>query len=103
MGKIDDEVVWIRRQWNDWRDASVRLSDIERPHWSSTSGGVMEPAPRSFIHAYVWCDRIEGYIGHSCCHGPPPHRIKVCIIKRTNTPAVFKKILSMVEAGKTKT
>jgi hypothetical protein len=28
--------------------------------------------------------QIDGEIGHSCRHGPPPHRIKVCMTKKDN-------------------
>jgi hypothetical protein len=27
---------------------------------------------------------IAGDLAHSCEHGPPPHRIKVCITKKGN-------------------
>jgi hypothetical protein len=31
------------------------------------------------------CDgMIAGELAHSCEHGPPPHRIKVCITKKGN-------------------
>jgi hypothetical protein len=38
----------------------------------------------SFV-ATVWCDSFtSGEVEHSCVHGPPPHRIKVCIVKKSN-------------------
>lgn len=73
-------LVEVRRQWNDWRVAVYRLSDIDGPHWDSVSGGVNARAPREFLHAYVRCDgMISGEISHSCRHGRGPHNIKVCI------------------------
>jgi hypothetical protein len=31
------------------------------------------------------CDgMIAGKLAHSCEHGPPPHRIKVCVTKKGN-------------------
>jgi hypothetical protein len=35
---------------------------------------------------------IEGEIAHSCEHGEGPHRIKVCIVQKDNTPAVFRRL-----------
>jgi hypothetical protein len=34
---------------------------------------------------YVMCDgMIDGELAHSCSHGPPPHDIKVCLLKKDN-------------------
>ncbi len=87
------ETVWARRQWNDWRHAKYRLEDLEQPHWDNLSGGVMSVAPQYFLHGYVWCDAmLEGELAHSCAHGKGPHRIKVCITKIGNDPAIFKRL-----------
>ena len=81
----DSPIVSVRRQWNDWRHATYRLDDIAGLHWSSVSDGVQAAAPRAFVHGYVLCDRmIDGELGHSCRHGPAPHRIKICIPKKGN-------------------
>jgi len=45
------KVVWVRRQWNDYRDAAYHIEDIEGWHWSTASGGVNASAPRPFIHS----------------------------------------------------
>jgi len=83
--------VAVRRQWNDWREAVYTLSELESPHWDDVSGGVNAKAPRPFIHGYVWCDRMEsGELAHSCSHGAGPHRIKVCVVKKSNTPKVMR-------------
>ena len=81
--------VWVRRQWNDAdRCAAYRLSDVDGWHFSSISGGVRVRANRAYLHAYVMCDQmIEGELGHSCSHGPAPHRIKVCIVQKGNEEA----------------
>jgi len=92
MGNEHPEIV-VRRQWNDWRTATYRLQDFESPHWDNTSGGVGAPAPRLFIHGYVWCDgAIDGEVAHSCSHGEGPHRIKVCVVKKDNTRAVIREL-----------
>jgi hypothetical protein len=85
----NEPIVEVRRQWNDYRIGRCRLNDVEGLHWSDYgSGGFYAPQ----LHGYVFCDQIVGEIGHSCQHGPPPHRIKVCITKRGNEaiwPAVL--------------
>jgi len=85
MNETDDPLVWVRRQWNDWREAQYRLSDISGLHWDDISGGVNARAPRTFLHGYVLCNvMVSGEISHSCRHGPPPHSVKVCIVKKVN-------------------
>jgi hypothetical protein len=78
-------IVWVRRQFDDHRHAAYRLGDVSGWHWSDTSGGLQHRANRYYLHAYVMCDgMIAGELAHSCEHGPPPHRIKVCITKKGN-------------------
>ena len=36
-----------------------------------------------------------GDIAHSCYHGPPPHSIKIVIVKKDNAPKIFKKIVEI--------
>jgi hypothetical protein len=76
--------VYIRRQWNDWRIGKVRLDKLDGLRWDWLSGGVQAPCPQPFIHGYVSCADIEGDIAHSGTHGPCPHRIKVCVVKKDN-------------------
>ncbi len=53
-------------------------------------------APQPFIHVRVWCDQmIKGELAHSCRHGPPPHEILVCVVKRDNEPDVFAELERM--------
>jgi hypothetical protein len=78
-------IVWVRRQFDDHRHAAYRLGDVSGWHWSNISGGINHPANRYYLHAYVMCDgMIAGELAHRCIHGPPPHRIKVCITKKGN-------------------
>lgn len=78
-------VVWVRRQFDHHKHAAYRLADVDGWHWSDISGGVMHRANRRYLHGYVWCDgMIAGTLAHSCAHGPPPHRIKVCVTKKGN-------------------
>ena len=75
--------VRIRRDWNDHRIGTARWSDLSNPRWDIVSGGTQVRTPQPFVHAYVWCNKVKGEIAHSCNHGPGPHNIKVCIVKKT--------------------
>jgi hypothetical protein len=90
--KMTDEAevhVWVRRRWNDRKIGKVRLADLSGFHWSQYGsghkflfGGI---APQPFLHAFMLCTKIiEGRIGHTCRHGPPPHTIKVCMTRKDN-------------------
>jgi hypothetical protein len=81
-------VVWVRRQFHQRETAAYDLTAIEGWHQSDTSGGTHQKANRHYWHGYVWCNAmLEGSVAHSCEHGPPPHRIKVCITKTRNEEA----------------
>ena len=91
--KPKQETVWVRRQWNDWRQARYGLDQIEGLHMDDLSGGVYVRSPRPFLHGYVWCDgMIEGELAHSCRHGQGPHRIKVCVVQKDNPKAIYEKL-----------
>lgn len=84
------DVVWVRRQPDDWRKAKYRLTDIRGIHYSSLTGGVGKGTPRPFLFGYVRCDgMLEGEVAHSATHGPCPHDIKVCIVKKDNSGRVI--------------
>lgn len=93
-----ERYIWVRRQWNDWRSAKVRLSDVDNPHWDDISGGVNTRSPRPFIHGYVWCNAfIEGDVAHSCTHDEGPHRIKVCVVQKDNGQAAFRHLKELAD------
>jgi|TARA_Y100000031_G_scaffold150563_1_gene190235 hypothetical protein len=87
--------VRVRRQWNDHRIGVVRWSDLKSPRWDTVSGGTLARSPQPFIHSYVMCDRVRGDIAHSCAHGPGPHKIKVCLVKKDNTKEVWERMLEL--------
>jgi hypothetical protein len=88
------EVV-VRRHWNGTDGAAFRPTDVSGFHWSRTSGGSVtgfaRVSPRPMVHAYVQCDSepLRGELAHSCVHGPPPHRIKVCLVAKDNSRQVM--------------
>jgi hypothetical protein len=65
--------------------AKYRRADISDLHWTDVSGGVKVPLPHQFVHGYVLYNAmISDELAHSCSHGPPPHRILVCVLKIDN-------------------
>jgi len=99
--ELDGEtVVHVRRHWSDYRIGSVRLKDLSGFHWSRTGGGEIRGlgsvAPRPFLHARMWCDRlVDGEISHSCRHGPPPHQVIVCIVKKDNQRQTYEAVKAL--------
>ena len=87
--------VQVRRDWNDHRVGRVQWSDLENPKWDTVAGGTQIESRRPFICAYVWCDKVHGDIAHSCIHGPPPHNIKVCLMKRDNSRDVWYRLIQI--------
>lgn len=90
----DDPFVVVRRQWNDWRMARVRLSAIDNMKWDTISGGVQAPAPQPFIHGYIWPEAIvDGELAYSRRH--QYNQIKVCIVKKDNDPEIYAKLVEI--------
>ena len=92
----DSAPVRVRRDWNDHRIGTVKWSDLRGPRWDSISGGEQNSTPQPFIHGYVWCDIVQGDIAHSCAHGPGPHNIKVCLVKKDNSREVWNRLSAIV-------
>lgn len=84
------ELVSVRRKWDSWEVAEVYVSEVDNPMWDLESGGVKETAPEALIFGYVYCDAIvSGSLAHSCLHGTAPHSIKVCILRKDNSPRIY--------------
>ena len=96
---MSDDIVVVRRQPTDYRTAEYLYTSFENPEWHDVSGGVRESLfGQSFIYGYVMCDEaIGGEVAHSGQHGienhgPCPHRIKVCALKKDNDKEIYKKL-----------
>ena len=88
---MQDAFVIVRRQPSDYRTAKYLISSFESPHWDTVSGGIrITLFNQQFIYGYVQCtDAVEGEVAHSGehgidDHGPCPHRIKVCALRKDN-------------------
>lgn len=80
-----DRLVVVRGEWNGWRTAMVRGSDLRDAHHWQPPG-----APRPLLHATVRCDAIiSGDIAHECDAQSAPHEVLVCLLKRDVPAAVF--------------
>lgn len=93
MDEPEVPTVWVRRHWNDSLGALYRLDDVTNWHWTDVSGGVQTRSPRPFLHGYVMCDAmLDGDLSHSCRHGPPPHRVKICFVQKDNSRWLFEEV-----------
>jgi len=75
------------------------VGEVTNPLWDLESGGVKEYAPEALIYGYILCDAIiSGSIAHSCLHGTGPHSIKVCILRKDNSPRIYNYFMDLVGA-----
>ena len=79
-------LVVVQREWNGWRTALARVSDLEDVHWRQPTG-----APRPLVHAYVPCVNLQsGNILHECDPATAPHHLLVCVLKSHTAADVFE-------------
>ena len=77
-------LVTVRPEWNAWRTAMVKWTDLEGVHWAQPHG-----APRQLLHAYVSPKKLlSGNIVERVATGSP--RIKVCVLRCDTLPSVFQ-------------
>jgi len=99
LSDVEEMKVTVCRQWNDHRKIKVNLSALSGFHISKISGGVQARSPYPMLYAYMACDNIpeSKEFAHSCKHTGYPHRIKVCITQKHNSPALYRKLRRMIE------
>jgi hypothetical protein len=91
---MKEDFIFVRRQYDDYRIAKYRLSDISDIKWDWISGGAMVRTSRPFLYGKVICDAmVDGELAHYGIHGSCPHFIKVCIVKKDNDPEVYNLLL----------
>ena len=88
--------VYVRRDWNDHRVGRVRWSNLRAHRWDMMSGETRVAMNLPLLHVYVWCDKVQGEIGHHCAHGPSPHNIKVCVLREDNNGRIWRRLLALV-------
>jgi|SRR6187200_1676574 len=93
MTAQDDLLVRVHREWDGWRSAEVRLSDLRDIHW-------LQPAhaPHQLVHGFVPCTGIvTGELTHSCDPASAPHSLLVCVLKRHAMPSVYAELARRAE------
>lgn len=89
MGRNDDRLVRVQSKWNEWRNATIRLADIDDVHWFQPT-----QAPRALLHGYVSCAHLAaGDLPHMCEESSSPHRLRICILKRHTLPEVYRDLV----------
>jgi hypothetical protein len=89
-----DRLVVVRGEWNGWRTAMVRESDLKDAHRWQPPG-----APRALVHATVRCDAIvSGDIAHECDVESAPHEMLVCLLKHDVPAKVFETLFRPADA-----
>jgi len=87
-------VVVVRRRCGDKQRAIYRVEDIAGLHMQEVNGAV---AKRSELHGYVWCNALlQGELAHECARGSGAHRLKVCVLRKDNPPAVYQQLLDRI-------
>jgi hypothetical protein len=87
METHDDALVSVHSEWYGWKTAEVQLGDLETVHWRQPTG-----APRPLLHAYVSCSTIAGRLPHECPRETAPHKLLVCVLKKSTVPSVYAEI-----------
>jgi hypothetical protein len=87
MDTQDDALVSVHSEWCGWKTAEVRLGDLETVHWRQPTG-----APRPLLHGYVSCSTIEGRLPHDCARETAPHKLLVCVLKKSTVPSIYTEI-----------
>jgi hypothetical protein len=88
MQAEDRTLIRVQREWDGWRTAEVRLSDLQDVHWFQPGG-----APRPLVHGYISCGSVvRGDIPHDCDRTPAPHRLLVCVLKKHTAAGAYSEI-----------
>ena len=88
MGRYDDVFIRVQSDWNAWRNAAVRVGDLDDVHWCRPPR-----APRAVLHGYVSCAcLVAGEPLHDCDQTSAPHRLRVCVLERHTIPAVYAEL-----------
>jgi hypothetical protein len=93
MKPAGDILIRVHTAWNSWRNAEVRLADLEDVHWAQPKGSTHE-----FVHGYIRCTQVaSGEIPHDCRRDSLPHRLAVCVLKRHATSATYAMLAQLAD------
>ncbi len=66
MQAMPNDLVEVRREWNDDATATYRLDAISGWHWNFVGGRMQARKAPCFLYGYVACDEaISGGVTHS--------------------------------------
>ena len=93
MKEVTD-LVTIARGHRDQATIEVPEEELSGFHYASFASGRGGSVGGRELAAYMLCTAIPfgQYFGHSCEHGPPPHRIKVLIPRRKNDSDTYARL-----------
>ncbi len=89
--------IYVRRQPNDYKIGKIKFEDVTDLDWGMTTGGIKVQTNQYYIFGYIYCNQVlEGEIAHSCMHGPAPHHIRVCVLKKDNDKKLYNSIIDVI-------
>ena len=103
-----DKVKMAEKQWvaicrsppvgfDKGRIGIIHFDDIKSVRWDNHAGGVAREfckfTKRNYLYCYVDCTDIVLEVDHTCQHGPPPHEIKVCVVKKYTPKDLYNKLV----------
>jgi hypothetical protein len=95
MRAHEEILICLHADWKAWQSATVRFTELRDVHWHQPVG-----APHAMVHGYVGCTTIvAGDIPHNCDPTSAPHRLRVCVLKRHTTDAVYAVLARLADEG----
>jgi hypothetical protein len=90
------KIIWVRRQWFEPNSGCVAFSKLSYVHWADVHVSDNSTEPRFFLHGLVWSNEIsQPGAKRGWAQFSPPQRIKVCVCRQDNDPAIFVMLLGM--------
>lgn len=96
MGVIEDTLIPVQREWNDWRLAEVRFKDLQDVHWFQPPG-----APRALLHGYVAPATVVSGALAEAPDGSPDDRLLVCVLKCHTALPIYTALVARADQGVT--
>jgi hypothetical protein len=90
----NETLVRVHSEWNGWKTAEVRMSDLADLHWFQPNG-----APHALLHGFILCTQmVSGAVTHDCHRPSAPHRLLICVLKRHAIPTIYAELARRAHA-----